>query len=119
MEHFKTQICIQDPYICTLSLCILEIPECNMPQNAAFHQGLRCLLGQKLFARTKRALVKEMKYYLEIITCDPFINKIYHTKFKVLNQKEESISTIYKRVKDHFGLIMRKPNLLHDKAKKN
>ena len=36
----------------------------KMPHNAAFHQGLHCLLRQK------RSLEKEIKVYLEIITAD-------------------------------------------------
>ena len=41
---------------------------------AAFHQGLHCLL------RTNQSSVKEIQYFLEIITCDP---SIYITQFKL------------------------------------
>ena len=39
----------------------------EMQQNAAFHQGLRCLL------RPNQSSEKEMQYFGEIITCDPSI----------------------------------------------
>ena len=39
----------------------------EMPHNAAFHQGLHCLLGQN------QSSGKEIQYFLEIITCDPSI----------------------------------------------
>ena len=36
-----------------------------MPHNAAFHQGLHCLLRQK------QSSEKEIQFNLEILTCDP------------------------------------------------
>ena len=55
--------------------------------NAAFHQGLHCLLRQK------RSSEKEILFLREIITCDPSIYTMNHPKFIVSNQKEEFIST--------------------------
>ena len=37
--------------------------------------------------------LKEMQFYLEIITCDPLVYAMDQPKFIVLNQMEESIST--------------------------
>ena len=72
--------CYSDSYMRTLANS--EDPG-EMPHNAAFHQGLHCLLRQK-----KRS-VKQMQFYLEIITCGPSNYTMGH----VSNQKEESIST--------------------------
>ena len=52
------------------------------PHNAAFHQGPYCLL------RLKR---EGIQFYEEIIICDPSNYTMDHSKFIVLNQKEESI----------------------------
>ena len=46
------------------SLANCEDPD-EMPHNAAFHQGLHCLLRQK------QSSEKENIYFSEIITCDP------------------------------------------------
>ena len=43
--------------------------------DAAFHQDLHCLLRQKSSAE------KEIQFYLEIITCDPAIYTMDHSKF--------------------------------------
>ena len=59
----------------------------EMPHYAAFHQGLHCLLRQKLSSE------KKIHIYLEIITCDPLIYTMDHSKFILSNQNEESIST--------------------------
>ena len=37
----------------------------EMLHNAAFHQGLHCLL--------RKSSEKEIQFYLEILTCDPLI----------------------------------------------
>ena len=39
----------------------------EMPHNAAFNQGLKCLPRQNKFSE------KEIQFHLEIITCDPSI----------------------------------------------
>ena len=41
-----------------------------MQQNAAFHQGLHCCLGQNISSD------EEIQYILEIITCDPSKNTV-------------------------------------------
>ena len=43
----------------------------EMPHDVAFHQGLHFLLRQK------QSSEKEIQYFLEIITCDPFIYTMY------------------------------------------
>ena len=43
--------------------------------DAAFHQDLHCLPRQKSSAE------KEIQFYLEIITCDPAIYTMDHSKF--------------------------------------
>ena len=50
-------------------MCTLENSEGpdKMLHNAAFHQGLHCLLRLKQFSE------KEIQFYLEIITCYPLI----------------------------------------------
>ena len=57
-----------------------------MPHNAAFHQGLHCLL------RLKQSSGKEIQSYFEIITCDPLISTMDYPKFIVSYQVAESIS---------------------------
>ena len=54
----------------------------EMPLNVAFHKSLQCLL--KIFK-------KEIQFWGLIITCDPSIYTVYHSKLIVSNQKEESI----------------------------
>ena len=49
----------------------------EMPQNAAFHQGLPCLLSQK------QSSEKEIQFYFEILTCDPSLYTVDHPKFIV------------------------------------
>ena len=49
-----------------VTLANSEDPD-EMLHNAAFHQGLHCLL------RHYRSSEKEIKYFLEIETCDPSI----------------------------------------------
>ena len=61
----------------------IEDPD-EMSRNAAFHQGLHCLLKQK------QSSEKDIQFYLEIITCDPSMYSMDHPKLIVLNQKEES-----------------------------
>ena len=57
----------------------------EMLHNAAFHQGLRCLLRQNL------ASEKEIQYFLEIITCDPSIYTMDHPDLIVCSFKKNSI----------------------------
>ena len=57
----------------------------EMQHNAAFHQGLHCLL------RLKRSSKKEIQFLLEIITRDPSIDTTNHPKFIVSNGAEEPI----------------------------
>ena len=59
----------------------------EMSLNAAFYQGLHCLLRQKQSSETA------IQFYLEIMTGDPSIYTMDHLKFIVSNQKEGSIST--------------------------
>ena len=60
----------------------------EMPHNAAFHQGLNCLL------RLKGTSEKEIQFYFKIITCDPSISTINHPKFIVSYQVKEPISIL-------------------------
>ena len=62
-----------------------EDPE-EMPKNAAFHQGLHCLLKQK------QSSEKEMQIYFEIITCDPLMYTMDLPQSIVSIQKEEFIT---------------------------
>ena len=57
----------------------------EMWHNGAFHPGLKCLVRQNDLQR------KKYIFYLEIITCDPSIYTMDHSKFIVSNQKDESI----------------------------
>ena len=57
-----------------------------MPHNVAFHQGLHCLLRQNQISE------KEIQFYFELMTFDPWIYAMDHPKFIISNQKEESIS---------------------------
>ena len=57
----------------------------EMPHNAAFHQGLHCLLRQI------RSSEKEI--YLEIITCEPSIYTMDHPDFIISNFMGNSIDT--------------------------
>ena len=57
----------------------------EIPHNAAFHQGLHCLLRQK------QSSEREIQYILEIITYDPSIYALDHPKLILSNYKEESI----------------------------
>ena len=54
-----------------------------MLHDAAFHQGLHCLLRQKWSSE---------KYNLDYITIDPSLYTLDHPKFIVSNQMEEFIS---------------------------
>ena len=56
-----------------------------MPHNAAFHQGLHCLLRQN------QSSEKEIQYILKIITCDPSIYSMDHRDLTVSNLLENSI----------------------------
>ena len=58
--------------MCTLANS--EDPD-EMLHNAAFHQGLHCLLRQKQISE------KEIHFYFEIITCDPSIYIMDHPRF--------------------------------------
>ena len=53
----------------------------EMPHNVTFHQGLHCLLRQKL------------QFCLEIKTCGPLNYTMDHSKFIASIQKEEFISS--------------------------
>ena len=57
----------------------------EMPHNAAFHQGLHCLLRQN------RSSAKEIQYCLEIITCDPSVYTMDKHDFIVCSFMENSI----------------------------
>ena len=62
----------------------------EMPRDAAFHLGLRCLLRQNLSSEKET-------FFLEIITCDPAIYAMDHPDLTVSNCMGNSIGT--KRVK--------------------
>ena len=51
----------------------------EMLHNAAFYQGLHCLLRQN------QSSEKEIQYFGEIITCDPSIYGMDHPQFIVYN----------------------------------
>ena len=57
----------------------------EMPHNAAFHQGLHCLLCHEQLQR------KNNIFNVKIRTCDPSVYTTEHPKFIAANQKEESI----------------------------
>ena len=57
----------------------------EMPHNAAFHQGLHCLLRQK------RSSEKEIQFNLVILNCHFSIYTMDPPKFIISSQKEESI----------------------------
>ena len=57
----------------------------EMLQNAAFHQGMQCLLTQN------QSLEKEIQCFLEDINCDSSIYTIDHPDFIVCNFMEYSI----------------------------
>ena len=54
----------------------------EMSQNAAFHQGLHCLLRQKHLFGT------EIRKYMEIISCDPSID--------IMDRPELIVSNLWK-----------------------
>ena len=54
-----------------------------MLHDAVFHEGLHCLLRQKLSSELE----------IEFLTCDPSIYTMDHQRFIVPKQKDESIST--------------------------
>ena len=58
----------------------------EMPQNAAFHQGIHYLLLRTL------KIFRERSIYLGMITYDPLMFTMDLPKFIVSNQKEKSIS---------------------------
>ena len=66
-----------------LILANSEYPD-EMPHDAAFHQGIHCLLRQK---QSKKAI----QYFYKILTCDPSIYTMDHPKFILSNWKEEPI----------------------------
>ena len=68
------------------TLTISEDPD-KMPHNAAFHQGMHCLL------RPNQSSEKEIQYFLEIITCDPSIYTMDHADFTAYSFMENSIGT--------------------------
>ena len=57
----------------------------KLPHNAAFHQGLQCLLRQNQFSE------KEIKFILEMITCEPSIYTMDRPDFIVCNCMKNSI----------------------------
>ena len=57
----------------------------EMPQNAAFHQGLHCLLRQNPSSERK------IQYFQEIITYDPLVYTMEHPDFIVCSFLENSI----------------------------
>ena len=58
----------------------------EMPQNAAFHQGLHCLLIQYQYSE------KEIQFYMKITTSNPSIYTQDHSDITVSNLIENSIS---------------------------
>ena len=71
----------------------------EMLHNAAFHQGLHCLLRQI------RSSEKEIQYFLEIITCNPSIyTKEYHDLTVLTLIMEKSIDL--ERVTSHINCIV-------------
>ena len=68
----------------------IEDPD-EMPHEAAFHQGLHCLLGQNVSSE------KEIIFGWEIITFDPSMYTLDHSDFILSSFMENSIS--HKRVK--------------------
>ena len=58
----------------------------EIQHHGSFHQGLHCL------PRQKQSSEKEMQYIFEIITHDPSIHKMDHSRIIVSNPKEETIS---------------------------
>ena len=46
-------------------------------QNAAFHQGLHCLLRENLSS------VQEIQYFFRIITCERLVHTMDHSNFIV------------------------------------
>ena len=52
--------------------------------NAAFHQGLHCLQWHK------QSSMKEIRFYVEMITRDPSVYTLDHPKFIASNQKEKA-----------------------------
>ena len=59
----------------------------EMPQSAAFHQGIHCLLLTNTIFRERK-----IQFNLANITCDPSIYTIDHPKLNISNQKEDSIN---------------------------
>ena len=57
----------------------------EMPQNAAFHQGVHCLLRQN------QSSEKAIHYFLKIINCDPSTYIMDHPDFIVCSFVENSI----------------------------
>ena len=57
----------------------------EMPLNAAFHQGLHCLL------REKQSSDKEIQFNLAIIIYNPSIYTMEHPKLIISNQKENPL----------------------------
>ena len=60
-----------------------SVDPAEMPHEAAFQQGLHCLLRQKCSPE------KIIQFYLEIITCDRSNHTKDHPEPIVSNQKEE------------------------------
>ena len=59
----------------------------EMPHNAAFHQGLHCLLRQK--QSSEKEILAHC--FFEITTCDPSIYTMDHTDYVVGSFMEISI----------------------------
>ena len=78
-----------------------------MLHNAAFHQGLHCLLKTKMIFREQ--------FYLEIFTCDPLNYTIEHSKFIAHIQKEEFISSFKSsaKAKSELHEYDKTPNLVN------
>ena len=78
-----------------LTLCGPETPKMGtlanrkdpdeMPHDAAFHQALNCLLRQN------QSSVKEIQYFLELITCGPSIYTMHHPDTTLSNFMGNSI----------------------------
>ena len=61
----------------SLNLCILVTPKCVLWQTVKTHMECSIIKTNTIFRE------KEILFYLKIITCDPLIYTMDHTKFNV------------------------------------
>ena len=73
-----------------ITLTNSEDPD-EMPHNVVFHRGLHCLLRQK------QSSEKGIKYYSEIISCDPSLEYIQWTILMLLYQTRKN-PLVHKRL---------------------